>query len=104
LVLEVAIFRRPAADEARLRALIRQMSMNNPVWGAPRIHGELLKLGFEVAQYSEISSFDLTPIPLRRGRGRNSRKNPIEDNYMPIWLMLGIYSGRSTDGRPGRST
>jgi hypothetical protein len=26
-------------------ALIRQMSMENPLWGAPRIHGELLKLG-----------------------------------------------------------
>src|SRR5215468_2146025 len=38
--------------EARLRALIRQMSMDNPLWGAPRIHGELLKLGFEVAQSS----------------------------------------------------
>jgi transposase InsO family protein len=33
-----------------LRALIRQMSLENPLWGAPRIHGELLKLGFEVAQ------------------------------------------------------
>jgi transposase InsO family protein len=33
-----------------LRALIRQMSINNPLWGAPRIHGELRKLGFEVAQ------------------------------------------------------
>jgi transposase InsO family protein len=33
-----------------LRALIRQMSVDNPLWGAPRIHGELLKLGFEVAQ------------------------------------------------------
>ena len=29
-----------------LRALIRQMSGDNPLWGAPRIHGELLKLGF----------------------------------------------------------
>jgi transposase InsO family protein len=38
--------------EAGLRALIRQMSMENPLWGAPRIHGELLKLGFEVAQSS----------------------------------------------------
>jgi hypothetical protein len=40
--------------EARLRALIRQMSMDNPLWGAPRIHGELLKLGFaqsSVAKY-----------------------------------------------------
>src|SRR5476651_996090 len=32
--------------ETDLRALIRQMSMENPLWGAPRIHGELLKLGF----------------------------------------------------------
>jgi transposase InsO family protein len=40
---------RPAI-EADLRALIRQMSVDNPLWGAPRIHGELLKLGFEVAQ------------------------------------------------------
>src|ERR1039457_5365082 len=38
--------------EADLRALIRQMSMENPLWGAPRIHGELLKLGFDVAQSS----------------------------------------------------
>jgi transposase InsO family protein len=36
--------------EADLRALIRRMSIENPLWGAPRIHGELLKLGFEVGQ------------------------------------------------------
>jgi hypothetical protein len=35
-----------------LRALIRQMSTENQLWGAPRIHGELLKLGFGVAQSS----------------------------------------------------
>ncbi|MGA6998963.1 MAG: hypothetical protein WBZ22_22325, partial [Pseudolabrys sp.] len=40
---------RPQID-TDLRALIRRMSMENPLWGAPRIHGELLKLGFEVAQ------------------------------------------------------
>src|SRR3982074_3169042 len=38
--------------ETDLRVLIRQMSMENPLWGAPRIHGELLKLGFEGAQSS----------------------------------------------------
>jgi hypothetical protein len=38
--------------EAKLRMLIRSMSIENPLWGAPRIHGELLKLGFEVAQSS----------------------------------------------------
>jgi Integrase core domain len=36
--------------ETELRALIRQMSTENQLWGAPRIHGELLKLGFNVAQ------------------------------------------------------
>src|SRR6202047_5043526 len=36
--------------EAELPALIRQMSTANQLWGAPRIHGELLKLGFSGAQ------------------------------------------------------
>jgi len=40
---------RPPID-AGLRALIRRMSIENMLWGAPRIHGELLKLGFAVAQ------------------------------------------------------
>src|SRR5471032_761580 len=38
--------------ETDLRALIRRMSRENTLWGAPRIHGELLKLGFEIAQSS----------------------------------------------------
>jgi hypothetical protein len=35
---------------ADLRILIRRMSVENLLWGAPRIHGQLLKLGFAVAQ------------------------------------------------------
>src|SRR5260370_31683105 len=42
---------RPQID-TELRVLIRRMRVENPLWGAPRIHGELLKLGFEVAQSS----------------------------------------------------
>src|SRR5260221_5871586 len=42
---------RPQID-TELRVLIRRMSVENPLWGAPRIHGELLKLGFEIAQSS----------------------------------------------------
>src|SRR6516225_6286501 len=42
---------RPQIETER-RVLIRRMSVENPLWGAPRIHGELLKLGFEVAQSS----------------------------------------------------
>src|SRR6266487_3346104 len=33
-----------------IRQLIRQMSLANPLWGSPRIHGELLKLGIKVSQ------------------------------------------------------
>ena len=44
--------------EAGLCALIRQMSLENPFWGAPRIHGELLKLGFQVAQSSVANGMD----------------------------------------------
>ena len=35
-----------------LRALIRKMNLSNPGWGAPRIHGELLKLGIEICETS----------------------------------------------------
>ena len=35
---------------AEVRQLIREMSIANPLWGAPRIHGELLKLGIDVGQ------------------------------------------------------
>src|SRR5271166_4030270 len=40
---------RPSVDR-EIRVLIRQMSSTNPLWGAPRIHGELLKLGIEITR------------------------------------------------------
>jgi transposase InsO family protein len=52
---------RPKVDP-ELRDLIRRMSKENPLWGAPRIHGELLMLGFQVAQ-STVSKYMI--------RGRN---------------------------------
>ena len=56
---------RPKAS-AELRALIGKMSRANPLWGAPRIHGELLKLGFDVAQ-STVAKY------MARRRGPPSR-------------------------------
>jgi hypothetical protein len=46
---------RPKIDRG-LRDLIRRMSQENPLCGAPRIHGELLMLGFKVAQ-STVSKY-----------------------------------------------
>ena len=40
--------RPPVSSE--FRGLIRRMSRENPLWGAPRIHGELRMLGFEVSE------------------------------------------------------
>jgi putative transposase len=40
---------RPPID-AEIRTLIRRIATENPTWGAPRIHGELLMLGLKVAQ------------------------------------------------------
>ena len=44
------------------------MSMENPLWGAPRIHGELLKLGFEVAQ-SSVAKYMVKRWGLRQDFG-----------------------------------
>jgi hypothetical protein len=52
--------------ERELRDLIQQMSKENPLWGAPRIHGELLKLGFEIAE-STVSKY------MVKGRGSPSQ-------------------------------
>jgi hypothetical protein len=53
---------------AELRALIWQMSLENRLWGAPHIHGELLKLGYAVAQSTRnhmphIATMDLFVVP-----------------------------------------
>jgi hypothetical protein len=56
---------RPKIDRG-LRELNRQMSRENPTWGASRIHGELLMLGFEVAQ-STVSKYMVRGGPRSQG-------------------------------------
>src|SRR5580698_10155723 len=57
-----------------VRDLIRQMNSANPLWGAPRIHGELLKLGIEVSQ-ATVAKYMVrrvgTPSPTWRSFLRN---------------------------------
>jgi putative transposase len=45
-------FRRPGRPKIsqEIRQLIRRMKVDNPRWGAPRIHGELLQLGFQISE------------------------------------------------------
>ena len=56
---------RPRID-VELRTLIRRMYRENPLWGAPRIHGELLKLGFDVSQ-ATVSRY-VAMLPRNRGQ------------------------------------
>ncbi|SRR5712692_2309636 len=44
--------------EMELRVLIRWMSTENQLWGAPRIHGELLKIGLSVTGVAVLTAFD----------------------------------------------
>src|ERR1700745_955591 len=57
---------RPQID-TELRGLVRRMSVENPLWGAPRIHGELFKLGFEIAQSSVAKYLVKRRRPPRQG-------------------------------------
>src|SRR5467141_5041415 len=49
---------------AELADLVRAMALANPLWGAPRIHGELLKLGLDVSQRSVARLMPRRPKPL----------------------------------------
>ncbi|MEO6381937.1 MAG: hypothetical protein ABIO35_08060 [Nitrobacter sp.] len=52
MALEIEASLRSPAVPFEIRRLICEMSFANPLWGAPRIHGELLKLGIEIGQTS----------------------------------------------------
>src|SRR5258708_6505972 len=58
-----------------IRRLIREMSLANRLWGAPRIHGELLKLGIEVAK-STVAKY-----MARSGRGRSQTWKTFLHNH-----------------------
>ena len=57
---------RPAVPK-EIRKLIRQMSRDNPLWGAPRIHGELLKLGIDIGETS-VSKYTWCAVGIRPRR------------------------------------
>jgi putative transposase len=59
---------RPSAQR-EIRDLIRQMSSANALWGAPRIHGELLKLGIEISQATVAKYMVRRRVRLRRTGG-----------------------------------
>ena len=81
---------RPQIDK-EVRDLIRRMNFENPLWGAPHIHGELLKLGFDVAQ-STVSKY---MVP-RRGRPSQTWKTFLRNHADGI-ASIDLYIVRDND-------
>lgn len=77
---------RPRIDR-ELIDLIRRMNRENPLWGAPRIHGELLKLGFDVVE-STVAKY-MTPHSSRSGQSwrtflRNHAKEIVAIDMLTV--------------------
>jgi transposase InsO family protein len=71
---------------AELRALIRRMSLENRLWGAPHIHGELLRLGFTVAQ-STVAKYMAKP-----GDGRSGQSwGTFLRNHLPHIAAMDLF-------------
>ena len=71
---------------AELRALIRRMSVDNRLWGAPRIHGELLKLGFAVAQ-STVAKY-----MAKKGDPSGQSWGTFLRNHMPLIAAMDLFA------------
>src|SRR6266542_2216990 len=88
-----------------VRELIRKMSLANSLWGAPRIHGELLKLGIQVSQATAAKYMVCQPRPPSQ-RWRTFLNNHVKDlvatdffgsrllvfefySFLSLWLTIG---------------
>jgi hypothetical protein len=114
---------RPAVSK-ETRQLIRKMNRENPLWGAPRIHGELLKLGIDIGQTSvgkyivprrqPPSQTWRTFLENHANPGRTShwprtRRNrgPCTRRHSEPWLpyrKLADFTTATSDAQPERST
>jgi hypothetical protein len=66
-----------------IRKLIREMSIANPLWGAPRIHGELLKIGIDIGQTSAAKYMAKRRVPPSQAGGRSFAIMPTAS---PRWI------------------
>jgi hypothetical protein len=79
------------------RQLIRRLSRENPLWGAPRIHGELLKLGIDIGETS-ISKYLVRERKPPSQTWRTFLDNHVKtmvSTVVPVWLW-------SAEISPGR--
>jgi hypothetical protein len=88
-----------------IRDLIREISLANPLWGAPRIHGELLKLGIDVGQTTVAKYMARGGRPPSQGwktfSSQSRRRHRVDglvrgsDNLIPTALRVADIASRS---------
>jgi len=76
---------RPAIS-LEISALIRRMSRENPGWGAPRIHGELLKLGVDIGETS------VSKYLVRRRKPPSQPWRTFLQNHLQSLVSVDFYS------------
>jgi putative transposase len=94
---------------ANIRDLIRRMSQANPLWGAPRIHGELLKLGIAVAQSTVARYLPRLRKPPSQGRKTYSRNPSRPENKglgagnrpLPLSAFMQFHGPKALNDRLG---
>jgi hypothetical protein len=91
-------FRPRTPDE--IRQLIREMSVANPLWGAPRIHGELLKLGMDVGQTTVAKYMAKRRRPPSQGSGRTLSDLSVLSKEPNRRRCIGICCGRNKIQEP----
>ena len=76
---------RPAVPK-EVRQLIRTMSRENPLWGAPRIHGELLKLGINIGETS------VSKYLVRRQKPPSQTWRTFLDNHVKSMVSVDFFT------------
>jgi hypothetical protein len=79
--------RRPPISP-EIRDLVRRMAKANPLWGAPRIHGELLKLGIEISERT------VSNLMSRRDANPPSQRWPTKIRLMCCSINCPSYNER----------
>jgi hypothetical protein len=73
-----------------IRELIRRLKADNPTWGAPRIHGELLQLGFEISEPT-VSRY-LQGLNRRRDEGKAKRWLAFLNNHREVVAAFDFFT------------
>ena len=71
---------------AEIAALVRNMAAANPLWGAPRIHGELLKLGIDVAERT------VSRLMPKRRPGPSQTRRTFLANHVPDLVSIDFFT------------